>query len=87
MDLGCLDLGCISVPDNKSTADTDGKENDACESRSATSKIGKVILCFLTWALRFIIFHFNFLFTRILYYFLILILNFVFCFSSFLNFE
>ncbi|KAF3435528.1 hypothetical protein FNV43_RR22617 [Rhamnella rubrinervis] len=41
MDLGCLDLGCISVPDNKSTADTDSKENDACESRSATSKIGK----------------------------------------------
>ncbi|KAJ7967552.1 Myosin-2 heavy chain-like protein [Quillaja saponaria] len=44
MDLGCLDLGCISVLDKKSTEavlDFDIKEDDSSEPVTASSKIGK----------------------------------------------
>lgn len=44
MDLGCLDLGCISVSDKQGTnddvLDSDNKENDA--TTTASPKIGKV---------------------------------------------
>ncbi|GMN37851.1 hypothetical protein TIFTF001_007145 [Ficus carica] len=44
MDLGCLDMCCISVSDTSEAVldlDSDNKPNDASESLTATSKIGK----------------------------------------------
>ncbi|KAM1687100.1 hypothetical protein ACFX1T_034857 [Malus domestica] len=45
MDLGCLDLGCISVSDKHrakdAVLDSDNKENAAAEQFSASPKIGK----------------------------------------------
>ncbi|XP_062089688.1 uncharacterized protein LOC133796218 isoform X2 [Humulus lupulus] len=43
MDLGCLDMGCISISDKISALDSDYKENDAAEPLTATSKIGKEV--------------------------------------------
>lgn len=45
MDLGCLDLGCISVSDkhgNTTSLDSDNKELDDGEKVASASKTGKV---------------------------------------------
>ncbi|KAL5855378.1 hypothetical protein ACOSQ3_005218 [Xanthoceras sorbifolium] len=44
MDLGCLDMGCVSVLDkhsNDAVLDSDKKESDSNEPRSSNSKTGK----------------------------------------------
>ena len=45
MDLGCLDLGCISVSDKKGVVDSKNtREDDAIDTAASTnSKIGKVV--------------------------------------------
>lgn len=74
MDLGCLDLGCISMSDHKFTADTERKGNDSSESLTATSKIGKVKSLFALGFHHDRNFFFNFFFGLKIYFLL-------FCFS------